>query len=208
VRNLKTQTCNALSYCFDLLSFIFQDKDAGNKINSIYLFGSAVRGTLHSKSDIDLFIDCSKEDQTHVQKIVEAGIVKFNASKDYQKWKLFQFTFPFSIQVGILKEWDLQLSIASEGLLLYAKKNIFPTGERKVLFIITLPKKKNQYIKIRRLLFGRNEHFYKGTGLIPHLKGEKISSNTFLVPKEEQTRIIEILAEEKINFTMKEITLL
>ena len=203
---LKAQTCEALSYCFDLLSFIFQDKDAGSNINAIYLFGSAIRGILHQKSDIDLFIDCTKKDEMKVQKLVNVGISKFLASKDYAKWKLLHFMYPFSIQVGQLEEWELKLSVASEGLLLYSKKTIISMGERKVLFVIELPKEKAKYVRLRRELFGRDEEVYKKSGVVYAMNGEKISSNVFLVPREEQIKMMGVLANEKVNFTMKEIS--
>lgn len=204
---LKTQTINALSYCFNLLSFVFQNPDA-QRIRSIHLFGSAVRGELHPKSDIDLFVECKKEDEKRVEQVVNSGIVKFESSKDYQKWKLLKFTYPFAVNFGRLQEWDLKLSIASEGIQLYNKENTVSMGERKVLFTIKYPKGKKNYIKLRRLLFGRDEEYYIGTGLVGSMKGKKTSSNVFIIPKEGQTRMREILAKEKVEFSMQEIMVL
>ena len=204
---MKTQTSNALSYCCNLLSFIFLDKEA-EAINAIYLFGSAVRGELRKDSDIDLFFDCKKEDDPLVKRLTDACMVKFRGSKDFEKWKLFNFTYPFSIQIGTLNEWNLKLSIASEGFLLYSKKHILDVGERKVLFTITYPKKKKSYIKIRRLLFGRDEYYYKGKGLMHDLHGKQICSHTFMVPKTAQTKMMDLLTKEKIDFSMDEIVAL
>lgn len=205
---MKLQTVNAISYCFDMLSFIFQNSEAGKRIKSIYLFGSAIRGELEKASDIDLFIESDKEDEGRTRSLINSGIVKFTASKDYQKWKLFHFTYPFSVQIGALDEWELKLSIASEGILLYSKSKVWGQGERKVLFIIAYPRKKNEYIKIRRLVFGRDEPYYQGTGLLKKYHGEKISSNVFIVPKEYQTTMMEVLSKEKIEFSMKEVIVL
>ncbi len=204
---LKTQTINAISYSFGLLSFVFQNPEA-KKIKGIYLFGSAIRGELHSKSDIDLFVECKKEDEKQVEQVVNSGIVKFESSKDYQKWKLFKFTYPFAVNFGRLDEWDLKLSIASEGIQIYNRESGVSAGERRVLFTIKYPKKKKDYIKIRRLLFGRDEEYYVGTGLIKSMTGKRISSNVFIIPKEEQTKMREILAKEKIDFSMQEIVVL
>ncbi len=208
MRILKAQTVNAISYCFDLLSFVFQNPAAGKKIKSIYLFGSAVRGELQKTSDIDLFIECEKNAEEKTKALVNSGIVKFTASKDYQKWKLFKFTHPFSFQAGKLSEWSLKLSIASEGILLYSKLKILAEGERKVLFIIKYPREKKGYIKVRRLIFGRDEFYYRGTGLLNTYQGERISSNVFIIPKEYQTTMIDVLSKKKIAFSMKEITLI
>ena len=188
-----------------MLSFVFHNADIRNKINSIYLFGSAVRGELSKDSDIDIFADCKKEDEAEVKQLVESGIIKFHASKDFEKWKLLHFSYPFSVQAGEINEWDLKLSIASEGILLYSKKPFISAGERKVIFKITFPKKKKEYIRIRRILFGRDEEDYKGKGILPEIKGRKISSDVFIIPKEEQTRIIDLLTKEKVDFSMTEI---
>lgn len=209
MRILKAQTVNAISYCFDLLSFIFQNQEVGKRIKSIYLFGSAVRGELEKKSDIDIFVECEKEDEGRVQSLVDSGVIKFTASLDYQKWKLFHFTYDFSMQIGQLAEWELKLSIASEGILLYNLKgisNAVNMGERKVLFILNYSKKKKEYIKIRRLIFGRDESYYRGTGLLHKYKGQRISANVFMVPKEFQTMMMDALSKEKVIFSMKEIT--
>ncbi len=204
---MKTQTTNALSYCYNLLSFVFQNPQA-KKIKSIYLFGSAVRGELHPKSDVDLFVECKKEDEKTAEQAVDSGIIKFESSKDYQKWKIWKFTYPFSVNYGRLEEWELKLSIASEGIQLYNRNGGISAGERKVLFTIKFPVKKKDYIKIRRLLFGRDEEYYAGTGLIKEMKGKKMSSNVFIIPKEEQTRMREILVREKIEFSMQEVKVL
>ena len=208
MRILQIQTVNALSYCFDLLSFIFQNPEAGKKIKSIYLFGSAVRGDIQKSSDIDLFVECEQKQEEKVKSLVDSGVIKFISSQDYQKWKLFHFTYPFSFQIGQLAEWDLKLSIASEGLLLYSKSIMPFTGQRKVLFVMTYPTKKKEYIKIRRLIFGRDESYYQGTGLLKAYQGEKISSNVFIISKEYQTMMMDALSKEKVIFSMKEIMVL
>lgn len=188
-----------------MLSFIFHNPTIDDKIKSIYLYGSAVRGELTKKSDIDLFFDCKEENEEFVKRLVDSGIVKFFSSKDYEKWKLLHFTYPFSIMAGDLKGWDLKLSIASEGILLYSNKASLDVGERCVLFRISYPKKKNEYIKIRRILFGRDEEYYRGKGIIQAINGKKISTDVFIIPKSQQARIRDVLDKEKIDYSMKEI---
>ena len=204
---MKTQTLDALSYCYDVCTFIFGNKDA-ERIQSIYLFGSAVRGELTKKSDIDVFIDCSKADENDVKRIVDSGIVKFQSSLDYKKWKLLKFTYPFSIKVGRIKEWDLKLSIASEGLLLFSRHTNLQEGNRMVLFSIEYPAEKKRYIQVRRILFGRDESQFQEGGAVRPARGQKISSHVFLIPKEEQSQMIELLSKEKVEFSMKEVNLL
>ncbi len=205
---LKTQTANAIAYTLDLLSFLFLAREAGSRVKAIYLFGSAVRGELEPESDIDLFIESSLKDEEKVKRLADSAIFKFTSSRDYQKWKLFKFTYPFTVQVGRLAEWDLKLSIASEGILLYSKEHpVFP-GERKVLFTIRYPPSKKGYISLRRRLFGRDEPEYREQGLLHDFRGTKLGSHVFLIPKEEQSRMMEILGKEKVIFSMKEIMVL
>ncbi len=190
-----------------MLSFIFQIPEASQKINAIYLFGSAVRGELQDHSDIDLFIECTLQHEKRVEQLVNSGIAKFIVSQDFQKWKLLRYTYPFSIQVGRLQEWELKLSIASEGILLYSNKSILTLGKRHVLFTISLPKSKKAYIKLRRTLFGRDEEFYQDTGIIHALQGKKISSTVFILPQDQQTKMREILDTSHVEFSMTQIIL-
>ncbi len=221
MRTLKSQTVRSISYCFDLLGFIFQNPDAGKIIKSIYcmnfprlplksiyLFGSAVRGELEKTSDIDLFVECDAGAEGKAKSLVDSGLAKFMVSKDYQKWKLFQFIYPFSVQIGLLADWDLKLSIVSEGIVLYSRMKIISAEERRVLFIFKYPLKKKEYLKIRRIIFGRDESYYQGTGLLNNYKGEKISSTVFIIPKIYQTNMMDVLSKEKVAFSMKEITVL
>ena len=172
---------------------------------AVYLFGSAVRGELTKESDIDLFFDCEKRDEEAVRRLTESGILKFEHSKDYEKWKLFKFVHPFSVQAGDVRKWDLKTSIASEGIILYGKRDILGEGERHVLFTIKYSKKKKEYIKLKRLLFGRTEKEYSGKGLVDSLRGIRIGPTAFLIPQEERSRIKEILTKEKVDFSMKDV---
>ncbi|MEK6857757.1 MAG: hypothetical protein AABX39_04180, partial [Nanoarchaeota archaeon] len=155
-----------------------------------------------------LFFDCDRQDEELVKKLTESGIVKFEQSKDFEKWKFLKFKYPFSVQSGNLKEWELKTSIASEGFLLYSKKRILEEGERKVVFVIKHPAKKKEYIRIKRILFGRTEEHYKGKGLIQSMNGLQLSSNVFIIPKDEQSKIKELLTKEKIDFSMRETIML
>lgn len=208
VSTLKTQTSNAIAYSLDMLSFLFLSKGIGKSIQVVHLFGSAARGELHAKSDIDLFIECPKEDEENIKKITDAAILKFMRSDDYKKWKLFYFTYPFAVQAGVLEEWDLKQSITSEGIVLYDLTSKIPTGKRQVLFVIQYPPIIKKYVALRRLLFGRDEEEYKSFGLVRDLGGEKLSPHVFMVPTAEQSRMIDILSKENINFRMKEVVLL
>jgi len=188
------------------LSFVFLDSNINALIKNIYLFGSASRGDLTKESDIDIFVDCDKEDL--VEKITKTAILKFYKSKDYDKWKQLDFSYPIAVQAGNLMKWHLKTSIQAEGILLFSKESKLISGERKVIFNFNLPKDKKKYLYLIRSLFGRKEKGYKEHGLLLDVNGEKLSSNLIIIPKENQQRIIEFLNKEKINYNMKEIIIL
>jgi len=207
VRRLKIQTSNTISYSLHFLSFFFAQKEAAVKVQAVYLFGSAVRGQLEKKSDIDLFMECASGDEQRVSQLVDAALVRFIFSKEYGKWKLLKFTYPFSVQTGQLKKWELHLSITSEGILLFSRKPQGSSGQRKVLFLIRYPQAKRDYIHLKRLLFGRTEKEYRDSGSVKEFGGEQLNSTSFLIPKEAQTKMIEVLSKEKVDFTMREMIL-
>ncbi len=200
---MKTQTSNAVAYALDMLSFVFQNREAGS-IRAVYLFGSAARGEMQATSDIDIFAECLTKDEKKVQRLLASGIIRFKGSLDYKKWKLLRWTYPFAVQEGVLQE-GLQRSIRTEGIMLYGKSTMLEGGERKVLFTIEYPSSKKGYIHIRRMLFGRDEPLFRDKGLVGKIGGRKISSHVFLIPKEEQTTVMDVLAKEGVSFSMVEV---
>lgn len=205
MKKLNKQTLQAIAYAQNAISFIFLNPEAGKAINGIYLFGSAVRSELTSESDIDIFIDCDIKKEELIERLSKVAISNFYRSKDFEKWKVFKFNYSLSIKVGNLKTWHLKSSIMSEGILLYSKKIGLIPSERMVLFVYTLPKNKKAYLHFIRLLYGRTEEGYKGEGLLKDINGRKISTNVFIVPKENQQIVMKFMQKEKIDYSMKEI---
>jgi len=205
VKKLNEQTSQAIAYAQDAISFLFLDPIAKD-IEKIYLYGSAVRGQLQKGSDIDIFIDTNK----NIEKQAKTILNRFYLSQDYEKWKHYHFTYPFSFQAGKLLEWELKSSILAEGILLYSKQADFsetiPTTKRKDLFILELPKNKKRYLHFIRHIFGRKEKGYSDKGFLHKLEGQKLSSNIILIPKEQEAEIIHFLHKEKINYSFKEIS--
>ncbi len=187
------------------LVFLFQKQDIVQHINTIYLFGSAVRGELTKDSDIDIFIDCNEEHEQELEANVKSSLGLYYNSNDYEKWKTFKFTYPLSVQAGNVKTWELYSSILADGIVLYSKKIAVETSDRKVLFMFELPKNKKKYLSLIRKLFGRKEPGYKDQGIIGEIKGKKLSSTVIIIPKEYQQKIINLLNKEKVNYSMEEI---
>ncbi|HIG97273.1 MAG TPA: nucleotidyltransferase domain-containing protein [Candidatus Aenigmarchaeota archaeon] len=201
---MNDQARKAASYALNFLTFLFLEKSVEDKIISAYLFGSGARGELDKESDIDVFLDCGGSDEKPILKASESAKRKFVMSKDFDKWKLFSFTYPISVKVGQMKDWELKNSIESEGIELFSKSVQTQKTEKIVLFSFTLPKNKKLYLKIRRLLFGRIEANYKSEGLVTKNGGKQLASTVFMVPKSSQTYFIQLLHSRKINFNMIE----
>ena len=194
----------AVAYVEQALSFLFLNERTAEKIRAVYLYGSAVRNDLSRESDIDVFIDCEEHDEKAVEKAGLSAVSRFYDSKDYEKWKLLKFTHPISVNTGTMKSWELRTSIESEGIILYSKQALTVQGRRETLFSITLPSKREKYLKFTRNFFGRKEKPYKGTGIIDTLQGKKISSNVFTIPKERQKETMIALEKFGVDYSMKE----
>ncbi|MBI2140637.1 nucleotidyltransferase domain-containing protein [Candidatus Woesearchaeota archaeon] len=205
VSPLLKQAAMAVAYAHDFLTFLSLDGALLQNIRFIFLFGSAVRGELEGESDIDLFIDCRAADEAVVKKGAERALNKFYASQDYEKWKSLHFFYPISFKAGDVHAWQLKTSIAAEGIVMYGKQPSLEPLERVVLFRVKLPKEKSKYLSLARSLYGREEKYYKNSGILAQAGGTKIGPNAMLVPQENQKAIVNLLNKEKIEFSMKEL---
>ncbi len=206
MKKLNKQTSLAVAYAQNALAFLFLDASVGEQVKRVYLYGSAVRGQLHPKSDIDLFLDCNPAQEKKIEKLAAAAFGRFYLSKDYEKWKRLKFTFSLAVYAGELNQWELKKSIITEGLLLYSTQAEQIAGERLNLVLIELPKDKKRYLHLTRSLFGRREAGYKDQGILGSLSGEKLSSNVLLVPKKSERKLFDFFHREKVNYSFKEIS--
>lgn len=204
---MNKQTQQAIAYTQNALSFIFLDATITNKCNAVYLFGSAARGEMERESDIDLFFDFENEEEKK-EAAISAALKRFYQSQDYQKWRLLSFTYPISIKVGKLDEWELKTSVLADGIILYSKEALISETKRHVLITYTLPRKKTKYLSLVRALFGRNEKGYKDTGLVGQCNGKRIATTVILIPKECVKSIFTFLQKEKIEYSFNEVNLI
>lgn len=199
------QTAQAIAYAQNALAFLFLDTTIQDCIKTIYLHGSAVRGSLTKESDIDIFIDCIAGKEQYIENTAKVAFRRFYQSKDYEKWQRFHYTYPLSVHAGILEQWELKTSVAAEGILLYSKNTGIPDAERHLLVIMALPKEKKKYLHLIRALYGRKEKGYKDSGMLGKLFGKKISTNVVIIPYEKKDELLMFLNKEKIEYSFKEI---
>jgi len=207
VKKLPKQLLQTIAYAQNLLSFLFLDPLSAH-IDHIYLFGSGARGELTAESDIDLFIDTPLQKADILERSAHTAYSRFSQSLDYQKWKKLGITYPFSVQVGKAKEWELYSSLLADGLVLYSKQAGTGEGERHLLCTFAMPSKKTQYLKLTRTLFGRREPGYRDQGILGKIGGKKLSSNVILIPTREKQTVLTFLDKEKIEYSLREICIL
>ena len=194
----------AIAYVCNALSFIFIESTLASHIRKVYLYGSAARGELTEKSDIDVFIDCSAQHEKIIEQGAKAAITRFYQSLDFKKWPHLQGTYPITVCAGELNQWELKNVVETEGILVYSNTPFSGTGKRHSLFMFTLPKNKKKYLSVTRRLFGRKEKGYKDAGILGIAQGKKIGATVILAPSEGASMLCTFFNNEKIDYSFKE----
>lgn len=176
-----------LSYAQDYVSYLTRtiDPELLGHIRLIILFGSAARGDVTKKSDIDLFIDVpSHKDQ--IDRAL-ADITEEFYEQSEARWKSLGVTHLISFKVGKLQEWEeLHPSIITDGIILYGKyKPEHVNGKHYVIFSwenTRLPESKR--VLLNRRLYGYNRRGKQYDGLLEKYGGEKLSPGSIIIPLE------------------------
>lgn len=204
---MKINKFDLISYATNFVSFILR-YNINKEINSIILFGSVATNNFDEESDIDLFIDTDKKNNNKIIRVLEL----YKKSEDYKKYKLFGIKNEISIKTGKLEEWkDIKRSIISNGIYLYGKYKSIPDKIKQYIICNIELKKlnRNKKIKLWRLLYGYtqkiNKKLYKFKGLIEELYGKKIAKNLFIIPVENQQKLIYTLKMNKVSYKINEI---
>ena len=124
------------------------------KVKNIILFGSIATNTFDKESDIDLFIETDRKNESKINNLLEL----YKKTKEYEKFKLTGIQNEISIKCGDLENWkDLKRSIISNGIVLYGKYQGKPDNlKHKLLFMLdikNLPRAKK--VKIWRKISTR-----------------------------------------------------
>ncbi|MEW5896256.1 MAG: nucleotidyltransferase domain-containing protein [Nanoarchaeota archaeon] len=196
---------NLIAYAMDFASFLIQNIDDKEKINSVLLFGSTAREDFSEESDIDIFIDTKNKE---MEKVAEEILSKFQRSIKYTKyWKLLGIANEISLKTGELEKWELKESIISDGIVLYGKYLPMTKMEAKPYVIFELKIKGNRRDKIRiwRKIYGYtqkvNEKSYESRGLVREYDGKKIGKATFIIPLEHIQRMAKYLSQNKVLYS-------
>jgi len=201
------------AYASDFVNVLLDNLDKElHYVKEIILFGSATRSDFHSKSDIDIFINISKN-EAQIEKIVASAVNQFEARAS-KSWHLRNISLPINCIVGDLdsKEWaKLKREIISSGITLFGKYKELPQGLKHYMFFRfnlspLLPKDR---VKFVRTLYGyktkKEKKTYEHKGLLENASGIKLGLSTVAIPIETHVDLYEFFKKSKAKFEVREL---
>lgn len=195
-----------LAYAEDFTSFLIERADISH-IKRIILFGSVARGEASKESDIDLFIDISRNNksiETDIKRIKE----DFIQSIRYQKyWLLKGIKNEINTTVGRLDEWkELRNSIIANGLILYSKFEEMPQkAVHKTILFWENVKPESKRVLLSKRLFGYKKDKKRYSGLLQQYDGERIGKGTLAVPSENAKIFLKLFKDMGITVKIKKV---
>ncbi len=201
----------ALSYAHDFIRVLISR--IGNDAREIILFGSVARGDFDEESDVDIFLNVSKEKIKLVQDVVNKAVNEFEVHSA-RTWKLKGVDMPIKCIVGDIdnKKWsELKREITSNGITLHGKFRNVPKGlGQNFIFSFSLSnlKYKNQ-VNISRKIYGyfskKGKKTYKTSGLLEKLRGKKLNSGAVMLPAESYREFSNFLKSNRVSFKLIEV---
>lgn len=195
-----------ISYSMDFASFLIQKIKNKDIIKNVILFGSVSRGEATEESDIDIFIDVTKEN-VKLEKEIEQILDKFLDSVKYKGyWKLLGTKNEVKLTIGRLDNWkELKPSIVSNGITLYGKFKSDIQGKHKTLLVWENIKPNSKRVLLNKQLFGfkQGKRFY--SGLLQKNDGERLGKGCIIVPLENSLVFQKLFKKHKISFKIKKI---
>ncbi|MBU2639878.1 MAG: nucleotidyltransferase domain-containing protein [Nanoarchaeota archaeon] len=196
-----------IAFSMDFASFLIQKTKNKDKIKNIILFGSVAREEANENSDIDIFIDLTKEDKKTEKEIANLLTYFLDSTKYKNYWKLLEIENEIKLTIGELNKWnDLKSSILSNGILLYGKfKTDIKKGEHKIFFIWENIKPNSKRVLFNKQIFGYNQgkKFYKG--MLQKYDGERLGKGCIIVPLEYSNIFNNIFKKCKITVKIKKV---
>ncbi len=127
-----------LSYTYDFVSQMLENKEIFDSIRKIILFGSVARGDFTKESDIDIFVDTnSSANLKRINDSVKKEINKFEVKAE-KTWALRGIDLPLNIIIDDInkKKWkNLQEELIGYGKLIYGKFELLPENREHKLIV-------------------------------------------------------------------------
>ncbi|MBI5073236.1 nucleotidyltransferase domain-containing protein [Candidatus Woesearchaeota archaeon] len=196
-----------LPYALDFISFLLQKIKKKEDIKNVILFGSVARDEDDKQSDVDIFIDVTREN-TALEKECASLLTSFYSSAKYkQYWKLFGITNEIILHIGVLDTWkELKPSIIADGIVLYGK--FMPKtkdGTHVVFFIWENITPNSTRVLFNKQLFGYTQHEKHYSGLLEKYNGERMGKGCIIVPLEHSVVIHTHFKKYKIAVKIKKV---
>ena len=201
----------ALSYVYDFLSMVFEEKSLKGKIRNVVLFGSVAKKSYDKDSDVDLFFDV-KSDADVVENSLRKVLKNFEVGAE-KTWRLKGIELPIKFIVGSLgdKEWsNIKDEIISSGIVLYGDYKEMPKDiKHYMLFYYSLSNlDRKSKMKLIRRMFGyvlkKGKKEYKQKGFLEGVGGVKLASNVVLVSFRDAVKVKSIFSEFKVKYRIME----
>ena len=196
-----------LPYAMDFASFLLQKIKIKEEIINIILFGSVARKEADANSDVDIFVDVSKENNK-----IEAEIKKclddFIASSKYRNyWKLLGVENNISLTVGKLGKWkELKPAIIANGIMMYGKfKSDVKEGKHKTFFVWENIKPNSKRVSFNKQLFGYKQTGKFYAGLLQKHEGERLGKGCIAIPLEHSVLFHNLFKKYKISVRIKKV---
>ncbi len=198
-----------ISYAMDFVSYLVQNLKKNNleKIKSIILFGSVVRGQAGKDSDVDIFIDIVSDNEEKIQKEVDRINENFFDSVKYIKyWKYLGINNEFQIIVGKIDEWKLKDSMVGNSFILYQPYSPrLEEGDNKVILSWESIENNSKRVMLNKKIFGYNHYGKMYKGILETYNGKKLGSNVIIISAENMNLFLNTFHKFKIPVKIKRV---
>lgn len=196
-----------IAYAMDFASFLVQKIPAREKISNIILFGSVARGEADKASDVDIFIDVTKETAVLDEHIRHAAKA-FKATTKYKNyWKPLGVENEIKPIVGQLRKWkELKPSIVANGIVLYGKfKPDVKEGIHLAFFIWENIKPNAHRVSLNKKLFGHRQGKKFYNGLLQEYGGERIGKGCIAAPLENANIFQQLFRKYNVSVKVRKV---
>ncbi|NYB53055.1 MAG: nucleotidyltransferase domain-containing protein [Methanobacteriaceae archaeon] len=181
-----------------------------SSLEAVVLFGSAARGEMHKKSDIDILLYF---DADHDPEIGEEGRLVHKLAGEVEK--KYHMDNPFSF-VFMNKNENIDSEflweVAKDGVVLYAlpsrilgKEDYLKPSAFISYSFKGLPARDKMFVKRRlygyqvKSIHGGKEYFNEGKGIVQE-QGKKMGRATFLIDASHVDEVLELFHEKNVQY--------
>lgn len=185
-------------------------------IEAVILFGSAVKGEMHKKSDIDIFLmfNLPNKNPEIGEEGLEAQRIAIKIENKYKLQNPFSFVF---FNRGESIDSDFLWEVVKDGITLYCKPELI-LGQKEFLKPAALisytygniPQKNKMYVK--RQLYGykvkkkhKNKEYTSEREGIVSKYGKKLGRATFIVEAKKTDEILKLFEEKGVKYNLTKI---